>query len=344
MAELPSQPIEMGMVGSGLLAQTIIDKYVDSLPLYRQIERFKREGMVLNSGKVCGWLEKAAAFLEPLYLVLIKQVLQEPYNQIDETTLKILLQLAKVKCHIGYFWSFHVPLARLIFFDYQPSRGREGPAPQLKNFQGYMQTDSYGVYDAFALLPGIKAVGCMAHARREFFEAKGNHLEIAEYILREIGKLYALEKEIKGLDIETIQKERQAIAVPILQNLEIYMEEQYKKVLPKSKIGKALYYSLVRWKKLLAYTEEGFLQIDNNLIENAIRPIAVGRKNYLFAGSHEGAQRAALFYSLVGSCKLNGVEPHAWMKEIFNVLQYYPANKIHELLPNHPKVIEKFGK
>lgn len=145
MADLPSQPIEKGMVDAGLLTQIIIDKYLDSLPLYRQIERFKWEGMILNSGTVCGWLEKAATFLEPLYLVLIKQVLKERYNQIDETTLKILLQLAKGKCHMGYIWAFHAPQARLIFFDYQPSRGREGPAALLKNFQGYIQTDGYGV-------------------------------------------------------------------------------------------------------------------------------------------------------------------------------------------------------
>ncbi len=344
MADLPCQPIEKGMVGAGLLAQIIIDKYVDSLPLYRQIERFKREGMVLKSGTVCGCLEKAAEWLDPVYRVLIKQVLQERYNQIDETTLQVLLKLGYGKTHRGYLWAFHAPLARLIFFDYQPSRGREGPAALLKNFQGYIQTDGYSVYDAFAEMPGIEAVGCMAHARRDFFEAKDNHPEIAEYVLEEMGKLYALEREIKGLEPEAIRKERQAVAVPILQDLEVYMQEQYKKVLPKSRIGKALYYSLVRWKKLMAYTGEGFLQIDNNLIENAIRPIAIGRKNFLFAGSHKGAERAALFFSLLGSCKMNGVEPYAWLKELLQILPSYPANRVHELLPNHPKMIEKYGK
>jgi len=176
---------------------------------------------------------------------------------------------------------------------------------------------------------------CWAHCRRECHEAKDYDLPRAEHILHEIGLLYNLERTIKGLSDAERKRQREETAIPILDRLHTYILREYAAVLPSSPIGKALNYSLKRWKKLLTYTQSGELEIDSNLIENSIRPIAVGRKAFLFAGSHEGAQRIAMLYSLMGSCKKNDVERFAWLKKTLEILPSWPANRIHELLPNY---------
>jgi transposase len=275
--------------------------------------------------------------LFPLYEVLKKQVLTSPYLMIDETRLQVLDRTVKGKSHRGYLWAYYSPPQDLVLFDYRPWRDHSGPSELLKSFEGHLQTDGYGVYDTFAKLPGITALGCMAHARREFFESKDNNAPLAEYALAEIGKLYAIEREVKGMEVDQILRIRRQRAVPILQGLKSWMDIQYPKVLPSSKIGKALYYSMIRWDKLSNYTQAGHLQIDNNPVENSIRSIAIGRKNYLFAGSHEGAKWAAVLYSLMGSCKKNNIEPLGWLTNILTVVPRYPANRLHELLPNYKK-------
>ena len=176
---------------------------------------------------------------------------------------------------------------------------------------------------------------CWAHCRRECHEAKDYDLPRAEHILHEIGLLYNLERTIKGLSDAKRKHRREETAIPILDRLHAYMLREYEAVLPSSPMGKALNYALKRWKKLLTYTQSGELEIDSNLIENSIRPIAVGRKAFLFAGSHEEAQRIAMLYSFMGSCKKNDVEPFAWLKKTLEILPSWPANRIHELLPNY---------
>ena len=220
-------------------------------------------------------------------------------------------------------------------FDYRQGRGREGPNEILKDFKGYLQADGYAVYEDFDNKPGITLLNCMAHARRKFDEAKDNDLAKAEYALTEIQKIYAIERNAKtdGLSVAQRYQLRQEKSVPALHDLKRWMLENYKSVLPKSTIGQALHYSLERFDKLMRYTSDGKLEIDNNLVENAIRPVAIGRKNYLFAGSHNGAKRAAMLYSFLGTCKINEVNPFDWLRATLERIPTHPVNKLTDLLP-----------
>lgn len=335
IAELPARPIDKGIAGPGLLAQIVIDKYTDHLPVHRQLQRFEREGIKLSSSTLTDWIGGTCALLEPLYESLKRQVLSADYIQADETPIKVLDKSKKGTTHRGYHWVYHAPLKKMVLFDYREGRGREGPSEILKDFKGWLQTDGYAVYEDFDKKPGITLLHCMAHARRKFDEAKDNDLSRAEYALTAIQKLYALERHAKTEELTTEDRLqlRQKKAIEILTDLKTWMLENYKAVLPKSTIGQAFHYSLERWDKLMLYTTDGNLEIDNNRVENAIRPIAVGRKNYLFAGSHNGAARAAMLYSFLGTCKINDVNPFEWLKETLEKIPTYPVNKLTDLLP-----------
>ena len=337
IGELPVRPIDKGIAGPGLLAQIVIDKYVDHLPVYRQVQRFEREGMKLPISTLADWISATCDLLEPLYEVHRKKVLSNDYLQADETPIKVLDKAKKGTTHRGYHWVYHAPLSGLVLFDYREGRGREGPQECLQNFKGYLQTDGYAVYEDFDKRPDITLLHCMAHARRKFDEALDNDKDRAGYVLREMQKLYAIEKmgRDKSLSKEDLFALRQEQAVPILQNLKAWMMNAYEQVLPQSTIGKAISYSLQRWDKLSLYTSDAQLQIDNNLVENAIRPVAIGRKNYLFAGSHNGARRAAMLYSFMGTCKINDVNPFEWLKDILRRIPSHSVNRLEELLPNN---------
>ena len=340
IADLPVRPIDKGIAGPGLLAQIVIDKYTDHLPIHRQIQRFEREGIKLSSSTLTGWISGTCSLLEPLHAVLRKQVLSSKYLQADETPIKVLDQDKKGTTHRGYHWVYHAPAERLVLFDYREGRGREGPGECLKDFQGYLQTDGYAVYEDYQKKTGIMLLHCMAHGRRKFEEARDNDKARAEYALTEIQKLYAIERTIKeeGLSEEQTLHIRQAESVPVLSSLKEWMLDTYKAVLPQSAIGQALHYSLQRWDRLLIYTTDGRLQIDNNLVENTIRPVAIGRKNYLFAGSHNGARRAAMLYSLLGTCKINNVNPFEWLRHTLEKIPLHPVNQLQQLLPHNYKV------
>lgn len=335
IAKLPSRPIDKGIAGPGLLAQIVIDKYTDHLPIHRQVQRFEREGIKLPSSTLTDWISATCTLLDPLYEVLRKEVLSEDYLQVDETPIKVLDKNKKGTTHRGYHWVYRSPTKRLVMFDYREGRGREGPQECLKDFKGYLQTDGYVVYEDFGNTPGVTLLGCMAHARRKFDEAKDNDLARAEYVLTQMQKLYAIERHVKSEALSAIEivELRQAQSVPILVQLKEWMLENYKVVLPQSTIGKALHYSLQRWDKLMVYTTDGRLEIDNNLVENAIRPVAIGRKNYLFAGSHNGARRAAMLYSFLGTCKINDINPFEWLRDVLSKIQDYKITNLHELLP-----------
>jgi len=315
-----------------LLAQIIIDKYTDHLPVHRQIQRFEREGIKLPASTLTDWISGTCLLLEPLYEVHRKQVLSSNYLQVDETPIKVLDKDKKGTTHRGYHWVYHAPEEQLVLFDYREGRGREGPTECLKDFTGYLQTDGYAVYEDFGKNKQVTLLHCWAHARRKFDEAKDNDLTRASHALTEIQKLYALERQAR--DNQLSQKDRQQQAIEILDDLKIWMLENYQVVLPQSAIGQALHYSLQRWEKLCLYTTDGKLQIDNNLVENTIRPVAIGRKNYLFAGSHNGARRAAMLYSFLGTCKINDVNPFEWLRHVLNVIPTHPVNKLQQLLPN----------
>jgi transposase len=335
VASMPERPLPKAIAGAGLLTQIVIDKYLDHLPLHRQQERFKRDDVNIPYSTISDWVSNTCKLIAPLYEALKKQVLASDYLHADETPIKVLDRDKKGETHRGYYWVYHSSLSDLVFFDYQPGRGREGPQKILKDFKGYLQTDGYAVYDIFEDKKAVTLMHCMAHARRKFFEAQINDTVRAEYGLEQIQRLYEIERRIKDLNVDERQRIRNQEAVPILQSLGVWMKQAYTEVLPKSVIGKALAYSITRWDALSLYTTDGKLNIDNNPVENAIRPVAIGRKNYLFAGSHEAAQRSAMLYSLLGTCKLNGINPFEWLKDVLTRIGKHPINKIQELLPHN---------
>jgi len=336
---LPSRPIEKGIAGAGLLAHIMISKYVDHLPVYRQIQQFKRQDIRLSKSTVDDWLRVCCDLLEPLYAVHKQYLLQMDYLMIDETTIRVLDKHKKGKSHQGYFWVYYDPIARRVLFDYRQGRGREGPHSMLKDFTGTIQTDGYSAYEQLAARANITAIGCMAHARRYFKDALDQDEGRAEWMLKQIQALYKIEKQCReqGMSYQQRHALRLEQSQPILHTMKAWLDENLTEVLPKSLIGKAITYMLGRWKALVGYLEDGRYEIDNNLVENAIRPVALGRKNYLFAGSHNGADRAALIYSLVATAKLQGVEPFRYLKHLLRVLPDWPHKNVDQLLPQNWK-------
>ena len=339
IGDLPSRPIEKGIPGPGLLTQISIDKFVDHLPLDRQAKRYKREsGVRIPPSTFGGWLAHECRILLPLYEELRKVILASDYIQADESPIKVLeKKKGKGKAHRGFQWVYNAPVERLVLFEYHPGRDGNVPKEFLKDFKGHLQTDGYGAYDYFDRLAYMVLFHCMAHARRYFEKALDNDRAKAEYALKEIARLYDIERQARDENMTHAQRLtlRQENAVDILKDMGEWLKENMVKVLPQSPIGKAIAYSLSRWNKLSEYTNNGMLEIDNNLVENAIRVLALGRKNYLFAGSHEAAQRIAMFYSFFGTCEKNGVDPRRWLKKVLEMISDHPINKINELLPTN---------
>jgi transposase len=336
IAPLLDRPLPKAIAGAGLLGQIVIDKYVDHLPLYRQMERFKREGLNIPYSTIADWISGTCKLITPLYEALVKIILQSDYLHADESPVKVLDKEKKGETHRGYFWVYHNSIEGLVMFDYREGRGREGPLEILKDFKGHLQTDGYAVYDIFKDKEDVTVMHCMAHARRMFFEAKDNDLSRASYAMEQIQQLYNIERKAKEqqLGADEILRLRTTESMPVLIALGKWMKEQYLQTLPKSAIGKALGYSIERWNQLMTYATDGRLNIDNNPVENSIRPVAIGRKNYLFAGSHEAAQRSAMLYSFMGTCKLHGINPAVWLRDVLQRINNHPINKIKELLPH----------
>lgn len=335
IAPLPTRVIEKGIPGPGLLTQIIYDKFSSHLPFYRQVQRYEQLGMRIPASTLEGWFEATCSLLEPLYESLKAQVLASSYVQVDETPIPVLDKQKKGETHRGYHWVYHGVELKLVLFDYREGRGREGPKELLKNYRGYLQTDGYGVYDMFESRQDIVLVGCMAHARRYFEHALDNDKARAEKVLLWIQQLYAVERQAReqNLGAEDRYALRQAKARPVMEELENWLLSERLQVLPKSAIGKAIFYLIPRFYKMAMYIEDGRLEIDNNLAENLIRPVALGRKNYMFAGSHAGAKRAAIVYSLLGSCKLQGINPYDYLMDILQRLPLQPINRLQDLLP-----------
>ena len=339
IGKLPSRPMEKAMAGEGLLAQIVIDKYVDHLPLYRQMQRFERAGVKLSYSTLTDWVSDTCKLITPLFEALKAEVLKSNYLHADETPIKVLDKDKKGETHRGYYWVYQNSIDKIVFFDYQEGRSREGPAEILQNFKGYLQTDGYVAYDVFDKKENITQIHCMAHARRKFNDALTNDEAVAAHAMQEIQKLYAIERNCReqNLSFAAIKEVRQEQSVPILGSLGKWMKDQYIHTLTKSSTREALAYSIERWEKLSLYTENGMLNIDNNPVENSIRPVALGRKNYLFAGSHEAAKRSGMLYSLLGTCKMHHIEPYSWLKDVLQTIADHPINKIQELLPHHWK-------
>jgi transposase len=337
IAPLPTRVIDKGIPGAGLLAMLLVNKYVDHLPLYRQKQRFARENIPINASTMNNWVKQAIEKLEILYDCLLADIKGRGYLQADETPIKVLESEKKGACHQGYYWVYHDPIEKNVLFNYQASRSHEASLHVLRGFQGYLQSDGYGVYEKVATQQGIIHLGCMVHARRGFEKALNNDPVRAQKALIFIQQLYAIERQAKEDQLTPEQRKeiRLEKALPILNQMGKWLSEEIKQLLPKSTIGKAFKYCISRWDELNNYLLDGYLEIDNNLTENAIRPVALGRKNYLFAGSHEAAQRAAVIYTFFAICKKHQVNPFEWLKftlenimdtSIKNLRDLYPQN------------------
>ena len=342
IGQLPERVIDKGIPGAGLLASILTDKYLDHLPLYRQKQRFARENIQIASSTIEGWTKEALIRLQPLYEQLVFQIKSKGYWQVDETPIKVLESDKKGACHQGYYWVYHSPLDNITLFDYQPTRGSAGVKGMLDTFRGYLQTDGYVVYEKYGKRKDITHLACWAHARREFERALLNDKIRAEYALNQIQKLYAIERKAKKENLEAakIKELRLEESLPIINQLGKWIVEQIKNTLPKSQIGKAMLYAYTRWDALSAYLYDGNLCIDNNLVENAIRPVALGRKNYLFAGTHEAAQRAAMIYSFFAICKKHEVNPFQWLKYALENSMTINHKKLSELFRLYYKNLE----
>lgn len=345
IAKLPERTFEKCMAGNGLLTSIIVDKYVDHLPLYRQLERFKREKIPISPSTVDGWVKQVGGLLEILYDHLLKETRFKGYLQADETPIKVLDRDKKGSCHLGYFWVYRSPIDKTVLFHYQTGRSGRAAREILDGFKGYLQTDGYKVYDSIAKSKDIVHLNCWAHARREFEKALLNDKECASQALGFIQSLYKVEAEARQNELTAEQRKELRLekSLPVLNEFGKWMAGQLKsgKVLPKSTTGIAFAYTLNRWEQLNAYLNDGMLEIDNNLIENAIRPVALGRKNYLFAGSHEGAKRAAIIYSFFAMCKVEEVNPAHWLKYVLDNIHNTKMNQLENLYPKNFKELGK---
>jgi transposase len=338
IAELPEMALPKSIADASMLAWVLISKYLDHLPLHRQLAIYRRHGIEIAESTIGNWISQSAKLLEPLYDALAHSVTTvSGYVQADESRIQVLDPDKKGKTHRGFMWLYLDPKDKLVLFDYQNSRQHYHPQQRLKNFQGILQSDGYAAYTYFDDKLGIIHLHCMAHARRKFFDAQKNDLVRAKHFLTEVGKLYQIEAELREqkLDDDARKLVRETEAMPILESLGQWLKAEYPKVLPQSAIGKAIEYSLKRWKSLSEYIHHGMAEIDNNLVENQVRPLALGRKNYLFAGSARAAKNAAICYSLIASAKLNGLNPFHYLYTILKRLPTHPINRIHELLPCH---------
>ena len=340
IGEMPLLPIHKSNASASILAYLIIAKFLDHLPWYRQIQQFKRQGIELSDSTINNWFKGASELLKPLYEIMVEIILSSNYLQIDESTIPVRDPAKKGDTHTGYFWVYHSPPDNVVIFDYQRGRASKFPKAFLKDFQGHLQTDGYGAYNFIERDQELIHYACMAHARRKFFEAIKNDKKRSEEMLDLIGELYVIEKQARESMMNISQRYdlRQEKAKPIMLEIKKWLDENVYKVVPDSKIGKAIQYMLGQWTKLDRYTENGLVEIDNNLTENKIRLLALGRKNYLFSGNHNAAQNAAMMYSFLGTCKANNINPAQWLPNAIAKLPYCKTQEDYiALLPQNFK-------
>ena len=340
LAPLPPQPIEQGMVGPGLLAQILVSKFEYHLPLYRQEKMFREQFGVELSRKTMGhWVEQAAELLKSVYRAVREDLLGGSYLQADETPIRYLDPDVKGKSQQGWLWTYSRPGGDVLF-EWRTNRAREGPRDFLEKFRGKLQTDGYAVYESLAReRSDLILVGCWAHARRGFHEALPESPRAA-WFLRQIGLLYAVEKKLRqhkaGPRLRAAVRAWQS--QPVLERLRRAMEWARGRTLPQGLLGQAIDYALSRWAALTRFVDDGRLEIDNNLIENAIRPSALGKKNWLFIGHPTAGERSAVIYTLLGSCRRQGINSFEYLKDLFTRL---PAAKITDIQEFTPRALAK---
>lgn len=341
IAPLPARPLEKSIAGAGLLAHVEVSKFLYHNPFYRQIQQFRRQyNWTLSAATLNDWHRGVCQLLQPLYDCLWRRVLARGYVQVDESPIKVMDCETKGKTHQGYQWVYHSPEQRLVCFQYRKGRGMHGPQEVLKDYQGYVQCDGYGVYDQLGRKnSALQLAGCWTHARRKFHDALESDPSVVQIALKFWSQLYRAEDACRHLAADDRLQYRLQHHLPIVKELCQWAKLHTGTTPPKSPLGKALYYLNHQWPKLKIVFDDGRLELDNNLIENKIRPLALGRKNYLFAGSPAGAQRIAMMYSFFGSCLANDVEPYAWLKDVLERIPIHPINKLEELLPSEWRAI-----
>lgn len=335
-APVPAHVIDKGIPTTGLLASVLVAKYADHLPLYRQEQIFGRAGLAIPRSTLGAWVGTCGVQLQPLVDALHREILQQDVLHADETPVQ-MLSPGKGKTHRAYLWAYTPTQAcdlRAVVYDFADSRAGEHARAFLDDWQGKLVCDDYGGYKA-GFKQGITEIGCAAHARRKFFDLHANHSsQVAGHALPFFAALYEIEREAAALDAEERRRLRQSRAKPVCDALYEWMVAQRKLVSEGSAIAKALDYSLKRWEALTRYLDDGHVPIDNNWVENQIRPWAIGRSNWLFAGSLRAGQRAAAIMSLLRSAQLNGHDPYAYLKDILTRLPTHRASDIAALLPH----------
>jgi transposase len=334
IADRLPEPIEKGLPGPGLLAQIIVSKYADHLPLYRQEGIFRRHGVELPRQTTCDWMATCASLLEPIVKAMFGEIKKSRVIQTDDTPVPVLdRRLAKTRQ--GRLWIYRGDRDHPhVVYDYTPDRSGEGPKRMLEGYQGYLQADAYSAYDALYAGKTIIEVGCWAHARRKFDEAKTSDAIRAHVALALIQRLYQVEKSAKELDDAARQALRQERSRPILAEIHAWLLREQEKVLRKSPIGEAIGYALNHWKALGRYLEAGWLSIDNNASERGMKPVAIGRKNWLFAGSDAGGKTAAILMSLCVTCKELGIDAFVYLRDVLDRISTHPNSRLNELLPD----------
>lgn len=336
-ARLPLAPVNRCMAGASVLTDIIIGKFMYHLPSYRQIQQYKESGITISDSTMGGWYEAAVEKLKLLYDILRQHILQSEYIQIDESVLPVI-DSEKHKARKGYEWCVRDAIRGAVMFYYdRGSRGGKVAREILGAYKGAVQCDGYDAYDQFEKNDNITVYGCWAHARRKFVDALNENNRLATEALCFIRKIYKVESDANkaGLNADERKEQRLKISYPTIRLFETWMKETYLKVLPNSKMGDAIEYTYSLLPRLSRYVNDGRINIDNNLIENAIRPLALGRKNYLFCGNDASAYRAAIVYSLISTCKAADVDPRTWMEDVLRKIPYYQRDQrdLAELLP-----------
>ena len=343
-AAKPAQPLGKSVAAPGLLAYIATAKYVDALPLYRQIQQFARLGVELDRTTLANWMVRCGALVQPLINRLTEQILEHRVVGMDETTVQVLDEPGKPAQSTSYMWVMGAgpPDQRLLVYHYEASRCGSVPIDRLDGFEGALMVDGYPGYAAACRTHGITRLGCWAHVRRKFFDAaklqpKGKTGR-PDQALAMIGKLYRVERNARDLDPAHRHQLRQDQARPVLDQLQAWLTKTLPRVAPKTKLGKALHYLQAQWPALVRYLDDGRYPIDNNAIENAIRPFAIGRKNWMFSKSPAGAVASANLYSLIETAKGHSIEPYAYLRHVFKELPLAETvDDIDALLPHAVK-------
>ncbi|MBX3435837.1 MAG: IS66 family transposase, partial [Pirellulales bacterium] len=333
-AEKPPQPIDKGLPGPSLLAYVVTSKLGDHLPLYRLERIFERNGVHVARSTMCAWMAAAGELVKPLVALMTQRIRQSRAIHTDDTPVPIQSPGQK-QCRKGRIWCYLGDEQHpYTVYDYTPNRKRDGPQSWLAGFTGYLQADAYGGYDGVFSAGGATEVACWAHARRKFYDAQDSDEERSTQMLALVGQLYQIERESKELSDALRLAVRQERSVPVLEKIKSWLDTEQEIVLPRSPMAAAITYAQNQWTALTTYTTQGFLNIDNNASERALKRVAIGRKNWLFAGNDAAAENHARLWSMIASCERHGVDPQRYLTSVLAKIGTTPVEELRQFLPD----------